>query len=208
MSIALLISHLVLWVLVLAQMVVLLVIVRQVGLLYLRNGASRARSMAVGPEIGEVIDPITLRDIDDAEKLMTIGPTMDSDVLLLFVSPSCAACDTLIPALRPLVRETRGEVVWILLATSSSPEDCALYRRNHALGFIFFAHDGLAAAHFEVGGSPYALLIRSDGVLIAKGLVNHVDQLESVLSVRQRPNALQVPLALEPQSPIPQNLEV
>lgn len=208
MSNAFLVSHFVLWVLVLAQMVVMLVIVRQVGLLYLRNGASRARSMAVGPEIGEVIEAITLHDIDDAEKQVTIGPAMDSDLLLLFVSPACAACETLLPAIRPLVRETRGEVFWILLATSRSREESAAYRHNHALGFVFFAHDVQAASHFEVGGSPYALLIRSDGSLVAKGLVNHVDQLESVLSVRQRPDAPQRADAPEHKFSIPQRLEV
>jgi methylamine dehydrogenase accessory protein MauD len=196
MTNALLLSHFVLWVLVVVQTVVMLVIVRQVGLLYLRSGASRARLTAVGPELGEVIEPITLHDIDDAEKQMTVGPAMDSDVLLVFVSPDCAACETLLPALRPLVGETRAEVLWVLLATSGTRERCVDYRERNRLGFVFFAYDAEASPHFKVGGSPYALLIRSDGTLVSKGIVNHIDQLESVLSARERRGVREAELSI------------
>jgi methylamine dehydrogenase accessory protein MauD len=168
MTNALLISHFALWVFVLGQMVVMLVILRQVGLLYLRSGANRARSMTVGPELGEVIDSFTIQDIDNPGRAVTIGAGMDSDLLLLFISPDCAACDSLLPAIRPLVRETRGEVLWVLLATSHTRDQCAAYRRTNSLEFVFFAHDEQAKSHFQVGGSPYALLIRSDGSLMQR----------------------------------------
>lgn len=97
MSTYLLFSHITLWIAFILQSVLLLVLLRQVGMIYVRQGADRARMMAVGPDVGKVVDSIKFEDIGDPHWQTIIDSKMTKDLVLVFLSTRCMSCELLIP---------------------------------------------------------------------------------------------------------------
>lgn len=182
MSTTFLASYLVLWALFLLQSFVILLLLRQVGVLHLRIGPVGARVLAVGPEIGQPITPFSLVDMDNRHQAIQISNSMSKDVMLVFVTPGCANCASLMAALKPLVRQSRDAVAWAVVGFGGI-DNCRSFRITHSLNFLLFAYDPPARKQYRVNLSPYAVRIRKDGLTISKGLVNQIEHLESILDV-------------------------
>jgi methylamine dehydrogenase accessory protein MauD len=99
MSTAFLVSYLVLWALFLVQSVIVLMLLRQVGVLHLRIAPTGARILPIGPRISQTAPAVTIRDMENPNEQLQVEQSMERDVLLFFVSPGCAACGLLMPAL-------------------------------------------------------------------------------------------------------------
>ncbi len=175
-------SYFVLWGFFLAQSVLILVVLRQIGLLHLRIRPAGARIISAGADIGDQAPPITLTDIDDASRTLTVSTHMDQDVLLLFASPNCSSCAGLMPSLKPLIRQTKGKVLWAVV-TYGDHVACTHFRRKYGLTYVLYAISPEAAAKFKIGLTPYVFSIRKDGVVLSKGVANHVEHLESILQI-------------------------
>jgi methylamine dehydrogenase accessory protein MauD len=182
MSTTFLASYLVLWALFLLQSFVILLLLRQVGVLHLRIGPAGARVLAVGPEIGQPVAPLSLVDMDNRDQAIQISNSMSKDVMLIFVTPGCANCASLMAALKPLVRQSKHAIVWAIIG-SGGMEACRSFRTTHSLNFLLFAYDPKAGQQCRVNLSPYAVRIRNDGITISKGLVNHIEHVESLLEL-------------------------
>ena len=79
MSTMFVISYFALWALFLVQSFILLLLLRQVGVLHLRIAPTGARVMAAGPELGQRAPPVTLRDMDDPLELLKLTQPMEED---------------------------------------------------------------------------------------------------------------------------------
>ena len=185
---ALLISHVILWLIVVVLCFVVFALMRQIGVLHERVFPAGALMTGRGPQAGEKTPIDDLVAFDDSR--ITLGNGIRS-TLLLFVSPSCPVCKTLLPIVNSVARsEARNHPLQVILASDG---DSAEDRRQH-LQFISaynLAKDryviskrlGLA---FVVEKLPFAALIDKAGVIRAKGLVNSREHLESLFEAHER----------------------
>jgi methylamine dehydrogenase accessory protein MauD len=176
---ALLISNAVLWVLVIVLAAVVVALVRQIGVLHERVTPAGALLGREGPHIGAAAPRFELADWM-GRPLAVGGKDPQGDAtLLVFVSPACPVCATILAIVDSLMRAERGRVR-LVLASDGPREEHEAFVRAHDLAeraYVLSTELGLA---YQVSKLPYAALIDADGVLRAKGLVNTREHLESL----------------------------
>ena len=182
---ALLISNIVLWVVVIALAAVVVALVRQIGVLHERVAPAGALVGREGPRIGEAAPRFALTDW--AGQQHTIGgPDPDrKSTLLVFVSPTCPVCKTLLPVLDSVVRAERQGVRLVLASDGPRNEHDAFVRAHGLAERVYLLSHELGMA-YQVGKLPYAALIDADGVLRAKGLVNTREHVESLFEAMRQ----------------------
>jgi methylamine dehydrogenase accessory protein MauD len=185
---SLLVSHIILWFVVLALCFVVFALMRQIGVLHERVFPAGALMSSHGPQVGEQTPVNDLIAFDDTR--ITLGDGARS-TLLLFVSPSCPVCKTLLPIVDSVARsEARHHPLQVVLASDG---DTAEDRRQHLL---FISEYKLAADRYVISKQlglafvveklPFAALIDNAGVIRAKGLVNSREHLESLFEAHDR----------------------
>lgn len=182
---ALLISNIVLWVLVLALAAVVVALVRQIGVLHERVAPAGALVGRAGPRIGEAAPRFELPDWSG--QLRTIGgpdPARQS-TLLVFISPTCPVCKTLLPVLESVVR-TERHGVRLVLASDGPRDEHDTFVRAHGLAERVYVLSHELGMAYQVGKLPHAALIDADGVLRAKGLVNTREHVESLFEAMEQ----------------------
>lgn len=181
---ALAVSNIVLWVIVLALLVVVLALTRQVGVLHERISPVGALMLNRGLAVGEPAPPVDVVDLDGHG--LRIGAPRDDGLstLLLFVSPTCPVCESLLPVLKS---SRRDEQSWlqIVLASDGEPRAHREFVRSHGLsGFPYIVSAPLGIA-YQVNRLPYAALLDASGILRARGLVNSREHLESLFEAKR-----------------------
>lgn len=91
MNEALMISNVLLWIAVLAALVGLFALARQIGVLYERVAPMGALMMDTGPKVGEPSPVFDLTTIT-GNAVVSIGRARDKSTLLFFLSPTCPVC--------------------------------------------------------------------------------------------------------------------
>jgi methylamine dehydrogenase accessory protein MauD len=105
--------------------------------------------------------------------------------LLLFVSPDCAVCESLLPA----VRSAQGaERSWLdlVLASDGDADRQVQFVKDKGLGKFPYVLSEQLGRSFGVAKLPYAVLIDEEGKLAATGLVNTREHLESLFVAKER----------------------
>jgi methylamine dehydrogenase accessory protein MauD len=100
--------------------------------------------------------------------------------MLIFVSPQCQSCDALMPHIKDFVRTRKEIQVALFSALPDRAMNAAFidYRGLHEI--VYLMADGLDEK-LEVEGTPYAIRVNREGIVRAKGLVNHYEHLLSLL---------------------------
>jgi len=181
---ALAVSNIVLWVVVLALLVVVLALTRQVGVLHERISPVGALMLNKGLAVGDAAPPVDVVDLDGRE--LRIGaPRGDGlSTLLLFVSPTCPVCESLLPVLKSSRRDEQGWLQ-IILASDGEPATHREFVRSHGLsGFPYIVSAPLGIT-YQVNRLPYAALLDDSGTLRARGLVNSREHLESLFEAKR-----------------------
>ena len=176
---ALLISNILLWLVVMALAAVVVALVRQVGVLHERVAPAGALVGREGPRIGEGAPRFELSDWAGLPRTIG-GPDPErKSTLLVFVSPTCPVCKTLLPVLDSVVRAERPSLRMVLASDGPRDEHDAFVRAFGLAerGYVLSHELGMA---YQVGKLPYAVLIDADGLLRAKGLVNTREHVESL----------------------------
>jgi len=168
MSQVLVLSHVLLWVCVVVQAVIIMALMRQVGSLLLRVGSSPAFDAGVGPLVGELA-PWEPDGLDRGDRLL----------LLTFVSTTCGTCDALVPAVNAVAKAYESRLSCLVLAR----EDAKSLRTWSRKTGLTVSSRSLPDAFrsYSVEGTPYAFAIDASGRIAARGGVNHLEQLESLL---------------------------
>jgi len=181
---ALLISNVVLWAVVLALIVVLLALTRQVGVLHERIAPAGALMINRGPAVGEPVAPLEVTDL--AGQILQIGaPSADGrSTLLVFVSPTCPVCKTLLPVLRASHFQER-DWLRVVLASDGEPQEHRRFVQQQGLSGVPYVVSAQLGLGYQVNRLPFAALVDQGGVLRARGLVNSREHLESLFEAQR-----------------------
>ena len=177
----LLISYIILWALVIVLSLLVFALARQVGVLHERVAPAGALMPTGGPKVGELTDVMRLTDLnenaiavggDDAEGLAT---------LIMFISPTCPVCKSLVPIARSLVLHEGKRMRLVFASDGDKLEQHAAYVRDLNIeDYPYIVSEPLGLA-YAVSKLPFAVLIGGDGALKSKGLVNSREHLESLV---------------------------
>ena len=101
---ALAISNVVLWIVVLGLLAVVLALTRQLGVLHERIAPVGALMLNKGLAVGEQAPAMDLVDLDGASRNVGAPRSDGRSTLLLFVSPTCPVCKSLLPVVRTVMK--------------------------------------------------------------------------------------------------------
>lgn len=178
-------SFALLWITVIALALAVLALSRQVGVLLERVAPSGALMTGKGLDPGETAPELSLTAIDGTS--LRVGGERDDhrSTLVFFLSPTCPICDTVLPAVRTLAR---SESAWldVILASDGDDADHAGYVGRKSLSTLPYVVSRELGLRFRVGQLPHAALVGEDGVVVAAGLTNTREHLESLLEAKRR----------------------
>jgi len=172
-------AFIILWVLVIVLAVMVVALARQVGLLHERVAPAGALSPTSGPKVGELVEAATYADLQGREQLIGGASKSGDTTLVLFVSPTCPVCKTLVPIARSLARHEKLRLIFA--SDGDTTERHAAYVQDmHLENYPYIISQTLGLG-FGVSKLPFAVLLDATGTLVSKGLVNTREHLESLL---------------------------
>jgi methylamine dehydrogenase accessory protein MauD len=182
---ALLISNVVLWIMLVVLAAVVVALVRQIGVLHERVAPAGALVGREGPRIGEAAPRLEVADWSGTP--LTIGgrDPQGTSTLLLFVSPSCPVCATILSIVDSVVR-AEGHRLRLVLASDGPRAEHEAFVQAHGLAAHPYVLSTELGVVYQVAKLPYGVLIDGEGVLRARGLVNTREHLESLLEAMAR----------------------
>jgi methylamine dehydrogenase accessory protein MauD len=186
---ALIISNVVLWVMVIILSLVVLALMRQIGVLHERVFPAGALMTPVGPKVGEAAPVATLKSISGGDVQVGGKNATGLATLLLFISPSCPVCKTLLPIVKSVLRAEKRTAQIVLASdaeSSAEQQQHELLIQQYQLPAERYVLSRPLGLSFMVEKLPFAALIDSDGVLRAKGIVNSRELLESLFEAHAR----------------------
>ena len=182
MNEAMVISNIFLWLVVLALVVVVLAMSRQIGILYERVAPMGALMMDQGPKVGEAAPKFDLAAIGGGR--VQVGGTAGRSQLLFFLSPTCPVCKKLLPILKSIQGAEQGWLDVALASDGELPAHLEFYKKAELQSFPYALSSELGMT-YRIAKLPYAVLIGEDGLIRGKGLVNSREQLESLFTAKE-----------------------
>ncbi|HBO5589505.1 MULTISPECIES: methylamine dehydrogenase accessory protein MauD [Pseudomonas] len=171
----------VLTVLVLALIVMVFALARQIGILFERISPVGAMVNDSGPKLGEVSPAFNLPSLTGG--LVQIGAVSPKHTLIFFLSPTCPICKKLLPVLASI----RQSETWLDVVLASDGEEARhrdFIARAELEQFPYVISEQLGVT-YRVARLPFAVLLDGEGVVKAKGLVNTREQLESLFNAAE-----------------------
>ena len=172
-----------LWAGLLILAVVCMALARQIGVLHQRIAPAGALSLRQPLKLGDSAPEMVLPGLDGAPVKIG-GERGGRSQLVLFLSPSCAICETLLPAVRSAQSAERG---WldIVLASDGDLDQHELFVRDKGLTKFPYVVSEHLGRSYGVAKLPYAVLIDEGGKLSSTGLVNTREHLESLFIAKE-----------------------
>jgi len=181
MTEAMVVSNIILWVIVIVLAFVVLALARQVGILHERVAPAGALQPTNGPKVGELTEALDIADLNGNP--VTIGgpDPQGLNTLVMFVSPTCPVCKSLVPTAKSLARTERNRIRLVFASDGDKLERHQAYARDLGLENCPYVLSEKLGRQYEVSKLPFAVLIGGDGTLQSKGLVNTREHLESLI---------------------------
>ncbi len=178
------ISVVVLWFVVLALIAVVFALTRQLGVLHERISPVGALMLNRGLSVGERAPAMDVVDLNGATIQLGAARPDGKSTLLLFVSPTCPVCKSLLPIVKASGRQERD---WldIILASDGNLEEHRAYVRSNGLEGVPYIVSAPLGMTYQVSRLPFAALLDESGVLRARGLVNSREHLESLFEAKR-----------------------
>lgn len=184
---ALMVSNILAWLIIIAMGIALYALTRQIGLLHERMGPVGALTVAKGLKAGEPMPHLHLPSLTGGE--ITIGRMSDRSTLLFFLSPDCPVCKSLLPVIASVAARERD---WLDIVLASDGDDVAAHARYiEAQGlqkypYVLSSELGLAIG---VSKLPYAALVDNNAKMVAHGLTNTREHIESLFEAKRQGHA-------------------
>lgn len=153
---------------------------RELGRIQVRLGPLGARVQDSGPDIGEA-GPAFGGLVDHLGRETTVAGPRQRPQLLMFTGPKCSTCKAILPGIKAMAKAEKDlEVVLISDGTEEEHRDFLAGAGVGAeLGYLDARDVGIA---YQIGTTPYGVLLDTDGSIAAKGLVNNMQHVESLLN--------------------------
>jgi methylamine dehydrogenase accessory protein MauD len=155
---------------------------RQIGVLHERIAPVGALALGQGPQPGQAAPQVQGRALDG--NIITIGaPRADEKLqLMMFVAPTCPVCKALIPT---ALNFAQTESLDLLFVGDGDGAEHRKMATRFGIDEGHFVNSPDIGMTYRVGKLPYAVLLGPTGVVIAQGLVNTREHLESLLAVHE-----------------------
>ena len=178
---AVVVSNVILWIVVIVLGLVILALARQVGILHERVAPAGALMPTSGPKVGELTEAMSIADIN-GHTVTVGGPSTDHmNTLIMFISPTCPVCKSLVPTAKSLASSERNRLNLVFASDGDKLERHQAYTKDLNLDKYPYVLSEKLGMSFEVSKLPFAVLIGVDGTLQSKGLVNTREHLESLI---------------------------
>jgi methylamine dehydrogenase accessory protein MauD len=144
-----------------------------------------ALKLAQALNAGQPAPVIDVTDMSGTPRRIGAAHPLGHDTLVVFVSPTCPVCKSILPSLRAIRRRERPPVE-VVLASDGSRLEHADFIAAEGLGeFIYVLSEPLGLA-YAAGRLPYAVLLDGGGIVRASGLVNSREHLDSLFEAKER----------------------
>lgn len=171
------VSYVALWLLLLAIGVLLLLLYRHFGVMSLGTLEGVQRD---GLPVGAAAPP--MGGVTAAGEEAGWEPRRGALDLLLFVSPDCGPCETLLPVVNRLAADPAVGRLRVTAIAPGPRETIARLDDKYRPTYRSFAEDGSGAfARFRVRVTPFAFVVGADGRVLAKGLCGDPERLRALL---------------------------
>ncbi|BCX04313.1 MAG: hypothetical protein KatS3mg053_2251 [Candidatus Roseilinea sp.] len=188
-----LISYIALWLLVIALSVIVLGLVRQLGLIQLRLGLdSDFLNTREGLALHTPAPDFSAMDLRQ-NRPISLQNLRGCTSILIFVSPRCEPCRTLMPDVVAFARDYRRDLNIVLISQSSAEEALEAFGTDDACIALVADPSGALSKQYEVYVTPFAYRLCKDGLVQRRGIVNDLAGLEALLEDASSPEP---PLAL------------
>lgn len=175
------VSNGMLWMAVLALLVMVIALARQVGVLFERVAPMGALVTDSGPALGAAAPRFELASLDASPVQVPIAGGVGT--LLFFLSPTCPVCKKLLPVLKSVQQSERSWLRIVLASDGNMPDHLAFWQSAGLTGFPYVLSTELGMT-YRISRLPYAVLIDEQGLVRSKGLINSREQLESLFVAR------------------------
>jgi len=180
----LLLSNIILWIAVIALGLVVFALTRQIGVLYERVAPAGALAVNQNLEVGQLAPELSLQTL--SSEMITVGGVNDGNKsqLILFISPDCPVCKTLLPAIKSAAS---AESNWIelVLASDGHNQDHSGYVKQYGLQAFPYVISELLGKTYGVAKLPYAVLIDETGNIASMGIINSREHLDSLFEAKE-----------------------
>jgi len=177
-------SQILLWIGLIVLGLICVALARQIGVLHQRIAPAGALSLRQPLKLGAPVPTLNLAGLDGAS-VQIGGVRGGRSQLLLFLSPDCSICESLLPAVRSAHAAERA---WldIVLASDGEGASHATFVRDKGLAKFPYIVSETLGRTYGVAKLPYAVLIDEAGKLASTGLVNTREHLESLFVAKER----------------------
>lgn len=178
------ISYVMLWALVVALSLVVFALARQIGILHDRIAPTGALMLAKGLSVGQAAPIVTASDMEGRARRIGAATDDSRNTLVMFVSPTCPLCKALLPVLKASQR-SEGAWLQIILASDGEERAHADFRRRHGLQSFPYVLSAALGIAYQINRLPYAVLLDERGIVLARGLINSREHLESLFEAKR-----------------------
>ena len=183
MSEVLLISTIVSWVVILALLVGLLALSRQIGVLHERIRPVGALSLGKSLATGSEAPSFTLPSMTGGATSLGGRSHDGKSTLVFFLASTCPVCKTLLPIVKTLARQEANWLRVVFASDGAEDEHKTIIDRHGLADFPYVLSTELGVA-YQVGKLPYGFVIAPDGIISAHGLLNTREHIESLLEAQ------------------------
>lgn len=183
MTETLVVAVVLLWCLVLVLALMVFALARQVGVLHERIAPAGALMPTSGPQVGQPTTAEPYLALDQSQVSVGGIPADGRHTLVLWISPGCPVCRSLVPTAVAMARDERLRLVFA--SDGDTVERHQGYVAELGIGAFPYVVSQQLGLAYAVSKLPFAALIGADGVLKAKGLVNTREHLESLVEAME-----------------------
>ena len=158
-----------------------LALARELGRIQVRLGPLGARMMDSGPKIEEV-GPSFKGLSDHLGRATSVGGHRDKAQLLMFTGPKCSTCKSLLPGIKALARAERHDLEVVMISDGTAEEHAAFLAGANIRDEFAYVDAREVGIAYQVGTTPYGVILDARGKIRAKGLCNQMAHVESLLN--------------------------
>jgi len=170
-------SNILLWGAFVVLAALMLGVIRQLGLLHERSAPLGAMMLDHGPDVGEHSPVFNVKTFEGEPITVGRALTPGRPSLLMFTGPSCPICAKLLPIIRSVAAVENTDVVLISDGTPAEHRD---FLHRHPLQGEQYVVSAEIGMKYQVAKIPYGVLLDQDGTILAKGLCNTREHVESL----------------------------